>query len=110
MAEPGPQSLSDVLAKLIALRGYARRQGDAQLQQAWTEVAGTQFASRTRALSIKRAVLHVAVAQSALHAELVSFHRQKLLAKFQAQFPHLKIKDLKFKLDSGVNPSQPTDE
>lgn len=98
----GPQHLSRVLADLIALRGYARVRGDTQLQSAWSEVAGAQVASQTRAVAIKRGVLHVSVAHSALLSELVAFSKGTLLEMLQAQHAHLKIKDLRFKLDSDV--------
>ncbi|MDB5387747.1 MAG: hypothetical protein JWM11_3393, partial [Planctomycetaceae bacterium] len=39
--DPGPLHLSKALAELIALRGFARPQGDAQLQAAWDQAAGS---------------------------------------------------------------------
>jgi predicted nucleic acid-binding Zn ribbon protein len=102
MRDTGPQSLADVLTKLIALRGFARKQGSAQLQAAWAEVAGPEWSGRTRATGIKRGVLQVSVAQAPLLSELVAFHRLSLLAKLKDQHAHLRIRDIKFRLESGL--------
>ena len=99
---PGPQHLSRAIADLIALRGYARRRGDADLQTAWAGVAGPDVASQTRAVAIKRGVLQVSVAHAPLLSELVSYSKGMLLQELQARHPHLNLRDLKFKLDSDV--------
>jgi hypothetical protein len=99
---PEPQRLSSALSELIALRGYARVRGDAQLQSAWAETAGVVIARQTRAVAIRRGVLHVAVGHAPLLSELAGFYRQSLLAKLREEHADLKIRDLKFKLDSSV--------
>ncbi len=105
--ESGPQPLARALAELIALRGYARSGGDAQLQQAWCSAAGPLFSRQSRALAVKRGVLQVAVAHSPLLSELASFHKQTILQTLQSQHPDLKIRDLKFKLDSEAGQRAP---
>lgn len=101
-AESGPRHLGQALAELIALRGLARPAADRQLQDAWSDVAGAQFARQTRAVAVKRGVLQVSVAHSPLLSELDSFHKFELLEKFRAKYAHLRVRDLKFKLDSDV--------
>lgn len=101
-AGTGPQRLSLALSELIALRGYARVRGDADLQAAWAEAAGNTIARQTRALAIRRGVLHVAVDHAPLLSELAGFYRQSLVEKLREQHANLKIRDLKFKLDSGI--------
>ena len=98
----GPQKLSLALSQLIALRGYARPRGDAQLQNAWRDAAGQPIAKQSRAVAIRRGVLHVSVGNSALLSELTGFHKQTLLEKLTELHADLKIKDLKFKLDSNI--------
>ena len=98
----GPQRLAFALNELIALRGYARSRGDADLQSAWRSAAGETTAKLTRAVAIRRGVLHVSVAHAALLAELNGFFRETLLEKLTKLHPHLKIRDLKFKLDSNI--------
>ncbi len=38
--ERGPQALRNVLSELVALRGYARREGVRELQRAWGRGGG----------------------------------------------------------------------
>ena len=98
----GPQRLALALAELIAQRGYARVRGDAQLQSAWAAAAGVTIARQTRALAVRRGILHVAVEHAPLLSELAGFYRQTLLEKIQERHADLNIRDLKFKLDSGI--------
>ena len=98
----GPQALRNVLSELVALRGYARREGARELQRAWARVAGESVAAQTRALDVKRGVLQVAVASSVLLAELVGFYRTQLVAQLKTQSPELRIKDVKFRLDAAA--------
>ncbi|MFN0053248.1 MAG: DUF721 domain-containing protein [Planctomycetales bacterium] len=104
---PGPNSLGQALSELIALRGYARPRGDAQLQAAWEGVAGETIARQTRAVAIRRGVLHVSVASAPLLSELAGFYRVEFLDQLRVRHAPLKIRDLKFKLDSdlGTRPS-----
>ena len=100
--QQGPQRLSQALSELIALRGYARVQGAAQLQAAWADAAGATIARQTRPVAIRRGVLFVAVDHAPLLSELAGFYRQELVSKLQEKHGDLKIRDVKFKLDSGV--------
>jgi len=114
-SHPGPQRLSSALSELIGLRGYARPQGDAQLQSAWAAAAGPTVARETRAVAIRRGVLQVSVAHAPLLSELAGFFRQSLVAKLGELHADLNIRDIKFKLDSGVgtrekNRSRPVPE
>jgi hypothetical protein len=97
-----PQPLSRAISDLVALRGWARVRGDSQMQEAWNEVAGPAVASRTRARLIKRGVLQVGVGNAPLLSELVSFHRGQLVERLAERNPELRIKDIKFQLDSDV--------
>ena len=95
-----PEKLSKTLSQLITLRGWARVGADQQLIDNWKQVAGEQVARNTRVIELKRGTLHIAVFTSPLLSELVSFHQKRLLKQMQSEHPHLKIKTLKFKLQS----------
>ncbi|MGQ0633076.1 MAG: DUF721 domain-containing protein [Planctomycetaceae bacterium] len=101
-SRPGPRPLSGAISELIALRGIARPQGDAQLQNAWAQAAGEKFAALTRALALRRGVLHVGVASAPLLSELAGFYRVELLERLKTRHAHLNIRDLKFRLDSAA--------
>jgi predicted nucleic acid-binding Zn ribbon protein len=91
-----PDRLSQAVTDLIALRGWARVRGNAQLAEAWKSVAGASVAGGTRVVGIRRGVLHVAVGNSPLLSELAAYHKMNLLATFSRDHPELKIRDLKF--------------
>lgn len=93
-----PQPLSFALAELIALRGFARVRSDDELQTAWKQVAGEELAGQTRPLQVARGVLNIAVSSAPLLNELASFRSPELLQQMQRQYPHLKVKSLKFRL------------
>jgi predicted nucleic acid-binding Zn ribbon protein len=101
-SSPGPQRLAQALSELIGYRGYARVQGNAQLQSAWTAVAGTAVARQTRAVAIKRGVLQVSVASAPLLSELAGFYRVAFIEKLKELHADLRIHDLKFRLDSDL--------
>lgn len=97
-----PLPLSKAISELVSLRGWARSRGDSQLREAWNEVAGPTWAAQTRARAIRRGVLHVGVANAPLLSELVAFHRNSLVQRLDERNPELRIKDIKFQLDSEV--------
>ena len=98
----GPEHLAQAISRLIALRGLARVKGESQLQQTWNTVAGERIAGHTKALEIRRGVLHIGVANAPMLGELASFHKLTLLTKLQTEHPGLKIRDLKFKLKTDI--------
>lgn len=100
---PEPVHVSQAIRELIALRGYARKRGDAQLQEVWQQVAGPKFADQTRAGNINRGVLQINVGSSSLLAELAGFHKPSLLRTLNEQYPELRIRDLKFRIDTNVS-------
>lgn len=99
-----PDRLSQAVTDLIALRGWARVRGQAQLAEAWKIIAGESVASGTRVVGIRRGVLQVAVQNSPLLSELACYHKAALLAAFTRDHPELKIRDLKFVVRGNLSP------
>ena len=98
MAARDPQLLSLALSELIALRGFARVRSENELDTAWKAIAGPELAGQTRPMQISRGVLTVFVQNAPLLSELSAFQGPELLQKLKLKVPHLKIKNLKFKL------------
>ena len=96
MADPLP--LANALAELIAVRGYARRQADADLQTAWETAIQGQWPGKTQATRVVKGVMQVTVTSSALLGELTAFHQATLTHAIQQHAPHLRIKSIKFRL------------
>lgn len=99
-----PQHVGKVISELIALKGLARVHSIEQLQQAWKSVAGDDIGRQSRVIELNRGVLQVGVSNSAVLNELAGFHKLSMLEQLQQQFPHLKIRDLKFRLKTELKP------
>lgn len=98
----GPQPLSKAISEVIALRGLANAGADAQVAAAWKDVAaavaGEALAAGTRATTINRGTLQVSVNSAPLLGEVVSFHKPQLIKLIKDRYPHLKVRDIKFRL------------
>jgi predicted nucleic acid-binding Zn ribbon protein len=92
-----PKALGNVLAQLIAARGYGRIQADADFAKAWRSAVGELLAKFTRPGRLRRGVLEVTAANSLTIQEL-SFQKQQVLQKLQSEVPDAKIKDIKFRV------------
>ena len=92
--------LGDVLSQVIAMRGIGRIRGDRQMADAWKNVAGPEVAAGSRPTTLRNGVLQILVTSSTLLGELVSFHKATILGRLKTEHPDLKIRDLKFKLQS----------
>jgi len=95
--ERGPESLGDVLGRLLAARGWGRSSERGRLEQAWAEAVGPEQQAQTRVLAIRRGVLEVEVRSSVLQQELAQFHKRKLLKSLRESLPQLTVTDLKFR-------------
>jgi len=94
-----PRRAADIVAQLMARRGYGRLQSSAVTAEAWTAAAGEKFAAHTRVGELKRGKLEVMVRNSAVLQEL-SFSKKKILKRLLAALPESKITDLKFRVGS----------
>jgi predicted nucleic acid-binding Zn ribbon protein len=97
MAKGTPQPIADVLAQLMARRGYARQAAAASSEAAWREAVGQALARVTRPGNIRRGVLEVFVANSTLLQEL-AFQKTQLLDRLRQLQPDDSIRDLRFRV------------
>jgi predicted nucleic acid-binding Zn ribbon protein len=91
------KKIGDVVAQLLARRGYAQVQSAAAFEDAWRQAAGERYAAQTRCGHVRRGTLEVTCANSAVIQEL-TFQKTALLTKLTELAPEQKIKDLKFKV------------
>jgi predicted nucleic acid-binding Zn ribbon protein len=95
---PGkPQPIGDVLAELLARRGYARMQSGEACAEAWASAAGEPLAAHSRAVQVRRGVLEVRVRHSALVQE-IGYQKRAILERLSTLLPDEKIHDLKFRV------------
>ncbi|HEX4143403.1 MAG TPA: DciA family protein [Pirellulales bacterium] len=95
MAKPKP--IGNIVAELLARRGYGRLQAADACATAWQQAAGGALAACSRAGQVRRGVLEVWVQNSTLVQEL-SFEKTRLLAALAQLVPDEKIRDLKFRV------------
>lgn len=92
-----PQKISNILADLMARRGFARVQSTEAYEEAWRDAAGPLAAKYTQVGALKRGTLEVVVANSTLVQEL-TFQKDAILHKLAAQLPDEKIRNLRFRV------------
>ncbi len=92
-----PQAIGDVLAELMARRGFNRVEAAEVLETAWVKAAGTLAAKYTRVAGIRRGKLEVVVANSTLMQELV-FQKAALRKTLSEELPDEQIQDLRFRV------------
>jgi predicted nucleic acid-binding Zn ribbon protein len=93
----GPEPLGEILSRLFTARGWGRRQGRLQLEEAWREAVGQKAAEHTRVAGLRRGVLEILVDNSTLLQELVGFRKRKLLEALRGRLTNVTLHDLRFK-------------
>jgi predicted nucleic acid-binding Zn ribbon protein len=93
----GPQPIAEILADLMAKKGFGRVKSAAALEDAWRDVVGAAASNYTRVGSLRRGRLDVVVANSTLVQELV-FQKPTLLARLRECLPEETIRDLRFRV------------
>src|SRR5512135_476464 len=94
----GPRPLSDILGELFATRGYGRLRALKELEDAWNAAVGEPGCRQTRVGEVRRGVLNVTVASSALLEELAAFRKPALLAALRQNAPGTVIHDIRFRI------------
>lgn len=92
-----PKTIGNVVAQLITARGYGRIQANANFAAAWQTAVGPALAKYTHAGRLRRGVLEITVSNSMTIQEL-TFQKQDILKKLQAELPDAKIRDLRFRV------------
>jgi len=92
-----PKKLSDVLAQLVARKGYGATKTDQQLQATWNTAAGAALARFSQATRVNRGRLEVTVANSMMMQEL-SFEKARILDAVRQAMPEARIDDLKLRV------------
>src|SRR6516164_4313006 len=83
----GPRPLSEILGELFTVRGYGRLRARQELEDAWRAAVGQPNSCQTQLGEVRRGVLNVTVAHSALLEELAAFHKPLLLAALRCGAP-----------------------
>ncbi len=92
-----PQRAGDVLANLMARKGYAQQMTASACAEAWVESVGAKWSSASRPGNVRRGVLEVTVANSSVLQELTFRHRQ-LVTDLQKLIPEQNIESIRFRI------------
>jgi len=92
-----PKKIGNIVADLVARRGYARVISSNTCSKVWLQVVGGSFAKFTRPGQVRRGVLEVTVANSLMMQEL-TFQKANLVAKLSELLPDEPINDLRFRV------------
>jgi predicted nucleic acid-binding Zn ribbon protein len=101
-AARSPRRAGDVVADVIRVRGYARVTSQRTLEKAWRQavaelVSGVAATSASRPGNVRRGVLMVWVANSAVNQEL-TFQKRALLARLGELLPEVQLRDLRIRV------------
>jgi hypothetical protein len=95
---PEPQRMGNVVAQLVARRGYLQQKSTNELSVAWEKEAAKVGADgKTRIGRISRGVLEVFVLNSAL-LQMLTFHKVSLTKAMKAAAGGSAIKEVRFKV------------
>jgi predicted nucleic acid-binding Zn ribbon protein len=90
--------LSDILGALFVAKGYGRLRAVGELEAAWKAAVGESAGRQTRVGGVRRGVLSVTVAHSALLEELAAFRKPEILAALRRDAPGSAIHDIRFRV------------
>jgi predicted nucleic acid-binding Zn ribbon protein len=97
MSQGRLKPIADIMAQLLARRGYARERSAAAYGEAWQSAAGESIGRFTRVGAIRRGALEVYVANSTLMQEL-TFQKPALLEKLQQLLPDEQLANIRFRV------------
>lgn len=97
MARTGPQPIGNILAELMAQKGFGRVRAAEAFDQAWRAAAGAMAAGYSRVGMLRRGRLEVVVANSMLVQEL-TYQKETLLESLREHLPDENIRDLRFRV------------
>jgi hypothetical protein len=92
-----PKKIADVVAQLVAKRGYGRIDADKELAAAWRAAAGEPLAAASRPGKIRRGQLEVLVANSTILQEF-GFHKQRIVTELNQTLANANIRGLRLRV------------
>ena len=92
-----PKRPADILARLMARKGYSQTAKADELQQVWKKIVGDKWNSKTKVGLVKSGVLEIYVANSAVNQQL-EFKKKKLLDALNKSNQKTKFKNIRFRV------------
>jgi predicted nucleic acid-binding Zn ribbon protein len=96
--EKGPETLKEVLSRMLLSRGWGQQQERLHLEQAWTKAVGEAAAEKAVIGSYAKGVLEIVVRDAVLLHKLANFEKRSLLKSLQAALGQGRVMELRFRL------------
>ena len=96
-ATGGVAKIGDILPQLIVKYGLHRRRNLEQIEEAWRQAVGEQYAAVMQVTKLQRGILTVKVPHNAYMQEL-SFRHSELIDTLATLLQGEKVKKIKFEL------------
>ncbi len=93
----GPEPIREILAQLMARRGFARVRSAETFDAAWRKAVGEMFSQFTRPGSVRRGKLEVTVANSTV-VQVLSFHKSQWLKSLADLLPPVDQYNIRFRV------------
>ena len=93
-----PRKIRGVVRSAMRQAPLAQRAKRERVGRAWAAAAGEEIAAHTSPRDFRRGVLRIGVDSSTLLAELVSFHRERLLEALTENEEGLVVREIRFEL------------
>ncbi len=90
--------IASLLEKLFAKAGFEDRITEEELAPVWLAAVGEFIASHSKAISLDKGILNVAVLSSSIRYTLQSQLRTRILPKLKNAIPGQVIKDVRLRL------------
>jgi len=95
--QKGVRKIGDVLANVLARRGYGTQQSNQIFEDAWVSAAGKKMAAHSKPVQLTRGVLEILVRDSVILQEL-TFQKKQLLRKLSGLTSERQITELRFRV------------
>lgn len=92
-------NLQAVFDRMFARLGFAERLRETTLTEVWPDLVGPALVPHCRPGSVRQGVLSIAVDHPAWLHQITMAHKKDILRLVQQRFPHLKIKDLRLRIE-----------
>lgn len=95
---PKARNIKDIMRSALTKMGVPARLSTLQIRRVWPEIVGETANAGTTVLGLRKGVVTVQVASTALKVEMENFRAAEMVRELQIKFPEKNIKKLKFVL------------
>lgn len=95
-----PQSISEIIPKVITKLGLAQKVKEIELIRDWPEIVGNSVAKHCKPVTLDRGYLTINVDSSPWLTELERYSKQQMLLKVQDRLGKKAVRMIRFRIGS----------